>query len=578
MPDPINADKFLRDLAEIPIPAARGRRRLGRRKAVGKPQRPPRAIQLRYSKALEGLVDAIKRAVQKVIVPALPRLAPRADALDARTDGPASDIDALIEQLRAELAPVFSKVQLRRLAEIAGGRTNEWSLAETSRQLAEMGAGTAIRTAAVADQIDLFVSTNVKLIQSIESTALGRVENLLLQGVRSGSRHEDIASSLIADLGVSSSRARVIARDQVSKLNAELSRVRQAQAGITHFEWMTTRDGRERETHAENDGKIFAYDDPPVETGLPGEDVNCFTGSTKVHGFPPIKRIFRARYRGELTRVITDAGESFEATANHPILTDRGWVPAAMIKVGDKIVDGRREKRLAFDVNQDQGITFLDLFRALKAAGPSESMTATGSELYGDAAVDQQIDVVSVDWKLLCDKVPELAQATGEDFFAGPYMGAGKVSGDGAAGELAAARLASTPRSLGGFDVAFAGLRIHAGHADPHGVGSSPWLEAEGAQNTDDGPAGDSELTRDLLNALSREEPRGDGFVEVIDTVRRSANCHVFTLETSGGWYHVGGVAANCRCQALPILPETVVEDPDSSTGFAVDESAIQGD
>lgn len=275
MPETPNAEQFLRALAEIPIARPRARGRASRRRARGRPQRPPRALQLRYAKALEGLVEAIEKAVRKVVIPALPRLIPRRDSAEDRADATAGEIDALLELLSRELEPVFSSVQLRRLADAAGRRTNEWSIAETGKQLEAMGAGAAIRTAATAEQVDLFVSTNIKLIRSIQSTALGRVENLILQGARTGARHEDIAAKLVSDLDVSYSRARTIARDQISKLNAELARVRQSQAGITHYEWLTTRDGRERESHAENDGKIFAYDDPPAETGHPGEDVNC---------------------------------------------------------------------------------------------------------------------------------------------------------------------------------------------------------------------------------------------------------------------------------------------------------------
>jgi hypothetical protein len=42
----------------------------------------------------------------------------------------------------------------------------------------------------------------------------------------------------------------------------------------THYIWRTRRDGRVRPSHAENDGKVFAWDNPPP-TGHPGEDFNC---------------------------------------------------------------------------------------------------------------------------------------------------------------------------------------------------------------------------------------------------------------------------------------------------------------
>lgn len=42
----------------------------------------------------------------------------------------------------------------------------------------------------------------------------------------------------------------------------------------THYIWRTSGDNKVRATHAVNNGKIFAWDNPP-ETGHPGDDYNC---------------------------------------------------------------------------------------------------------------------------------------------------------------------------------------------------------------------------------------------------------------------------------------------------------------
>lgn len=42
----------------------------------------------------------------------------------------------------------------------------------------------------------------------------------------------------------------------------------------SYYIWRTQRDGRVRPSHRENEGKIFAWDDPPP-TGHPGEDYGC---------------------------------------------------------------------------------------------------------------------------------------------------------------------------------------------------------------------------------------------------------------------------------------------------------------
>lgn len=42
----------------------------------------------------------------------------------------------------------------------------------------------------------------------------------------------------------------------------------------THYIWRTRRDGKVRSSHAEREGQVFSWDDPP-EGGHPGEDYGC---------------------------------------------------------------------------------------------------------------------------------------------------------------------------------------------------------------------------------------------------------------------------------------------------------------
>ena len=46
------------------------------------------------------------------------------------------------------------------------------------------------------------------------------------------------------------------------------------QPTTTHYIWRTRGDGQVRPSHAANDGRIFAWDNPPP-TGHPGEDYGC---------------------------------------------------------------------------------------------------------------------------------------------------------------------------------------------------------------------------------------------------------------------------------------------------------------
>jgi SPP1 gp7 family putative phage head morphogenesis protein len=116
---------------------------------------------------------------------------------------------------------------------------------------------------------------NVGLIRSIPEQYFDEIEKTVRENYKRGRRFNAIIDQ-IAHVGkVHRSRAKLIARDQTSKLNSAFNAARQTSIGITEYVWQTAGDDRVRETHADNDGKVFAWDDPPEETGNPGDDVNC---------------------------------------------------------------------------------------------------------------------------------------------------------------------------------------------------------------------------------------------------------------------------------------------------------------
>lgn len=124
-----------------------------------------------------------------------------------------------------------------------------------------------------AQALEGFRRDNVRLITSVAREQLDRVEEVVSSNY--GLRVEDLSKKLQAEFDVTKSRANLIARDQTLKLNGQLTRMRQQSAGIDSYIWTGSRDERERDTHLENEGKTFRWDNPPPETGHPGEDYQC---------------------------------------------------------------------------------------------------------------------------------------------------------------------------------------------------------------------------------------------------------------------------------------------------------------
>lgn len=119
---------------------------------------------------------------------------------------------------------------------------------------------------------------NVDLITSIPSQYLDGVRATVEKAFGAGERFESVAKR-IAHIGeVTESRAKLIARDQASKMNAAFNEVRQTSIGISHYEWSTSHDERVRRSHAALDGTKQEWAKPPVvdgEAANPGQPVRC---------------------------------------------------------------------------------------------------------------------------------------------------------------------------------------------------------------------------------------------------------------------------------------------------------------
>ena len=104
--------------------------------------------------------------------------------------------------------------------------------------------------------------------------------------MRQGMRPSHIESQLVEQFGVSERNAKRIARDQHSKIQGEVSKLRQEASGIKYFRWLDADDSRVRPLHrrcANKDvgfGKgVYRWDQlPKNEKGqpiYPGSEINC---------------------------------------------------------------------------------------------------------------------------------------------------------------------------------------------------------------------------------------------------------------------------------------------------------------
>ncbi len=130
-------------------------------------------------------------------------------------------------------------------------------------------------------QLQVWVADNVSLIKSIPQETLANMQYIVLGGFRSGKTTTSIIKEIRQVYGVGKRKAQLIARDQMAKLNADIARSQQEDAGVREYTWRTSGDSRVRERHRELNGKVFSWDNPPVvdlKTGRrchPGQDYQC---------------------------------------------------------------------------------------------------------------------------------------------------------------------------------------------------------------------------------------------------------------------------------------------------------------
>ena len=130
---------------------------------------------------------------------------------------------------------------------------------------------------------------NVELIKTVPKDTLGQLEAVVLEGYKNGLTSKKLRDLILESYNVSVSRAEFWARDQVAKLNADITEEQHRAAGVTKYRWSTSKDQRVRDCHRFLEGKIFSYDNPPeqwyvtksrgiVHTGMhanPGKFYNC---------------------------------------------------------------------------------------------------------------------------------------------------------------------------------------------------------------------------------------------------------------------------------------------------------------
>ena len=232
-----------------------------------------RQTELNYYRQLKQVAQLVREDVDANIVPLVKQLAPEYTA-----DGWSDTITSAINQLLTRWLGAFA----RRQAETIASQFVQTAAKDNARSF-------AINLYGGDTQLQEYLSAasyqNAKLIQSIPAQYLEQVQNIVMTNMRNGMRPSYIEEALVKQFGITERRAKLIARDQTSKIQGDMNRIRQVNSGIEYFKWVTSQDERVRHSHVEvakrdvgfGEG-VFRWDDLPVVDGVPtfpGQPINC---------------------------------------------------------------------------------------------------------------------------------------------------------------------------------------------------------------------------------------------------------------------------------------------------------------
>lgn len=154
------------------------------------------------------------------------------------------------------------------------------------------------------EQLDGMIEENVGLITSVPKDSLDRARRAIVANFRGEKLFGGSLISEFQNIGrITKSRAKLIARDQTSKLNASINQSRQQGIGIEEYIWRNSKDervvgnpsglypkgNRKHMNHWDREGKKFRWDKPPVD-GHPGVPIQCRCRAEPVIDISKLKR------------------------------------------------------------------------------------------------------------------------------------------------------------------------------------------------------------------------------------------------------------------------------------------------
>lgn len=230
------------------------------------------------------------------------------DVIENMRDKTASEVGKQLDEIRKRYDFQISMVA-DDIAQNWVGAVNNWNrkkTMDTMRKALGIDIGTIVDEALQKD-LDVMMYESASYIKTIPDFLVGKVAQRVLQHFKGEPMPENrtLRQQIKEEFKVSDGRAKVLARDQTSKMNCSLTAIRQSSLGIDTYVWKTAEDERvvgrpggvypkisklhrnhwmmqgllckwqDPSVYSDDKGKTWKKRVPEMPQNHPGEDIMC---------------------------------------------------------------------------------------------------------------------------------------------------------------------------------------------------------------------------------------------------------------------------------------------------------------
>ncbi|MDW2743354.1 phage minor head protein [Atlantibacter subterraneus] len=404
----------------------------------------------------------------------------------------------------------------------------------------------------------LLVRTRVfEEMKNLSARIKSEMARVLTDGMGRGQNPRDIAKRLTEQTGIVISRAKRIARTEITtalrRARWDESDEAEAQYGImTRQMHLSALSPTTRRKHALRHGHLYTTEEVRDWYSVDGNAINCYLPDTEVQG--RFVAGSKSYYEGMVVKLVTRSGRNLTVTPNHPVMTDRGLIAANEVTERDNLFayGSNVENTIGVgDLHDQHGVSAIqDVFSSLVESGHSIFRGVSAVDFYGDgSSCDGEVHIVRSYWQLpvACDThVSKML-----DYFALKHADSISALVQGASfSDLVGIDL-SSPDVEGGGSHQLSFFRSGNRESVDGGSTSPSALNACCFQTSFNDATGNSNSIGDGLF-------RQSGLIEIDEVVsieRYFFEGHVYDLEEVSGLMIANGIiSSNCKCTQVAVL------------------------